>query len=545
MSDGRPCLVTARSSRLARPALCAQSAPAVQSDSTRRRPDRPIGWSPDGTAAFRGSDLAHDRHVGNPGSRCSGRDRPGPSPGAGAANRPTCVISGKSIVDERPASCRRWPTGSTRPVASRTPRRSSVRSRFPTTRPARRRSDRSPSWLPPRRSRLRDRGPAWRTSPPSRVAPRAAVPQEVEAIRNESAEALFALAIQAPFGNHQALCPGRRLSPRPCSTAGPTTPKPAGCWATCLTRAAGRRRSPSSRSARAWCFTRSTAGSTRAGSPTSNAASFPPPGSAHRGRPWLPAAEADALRDQIERGWRIETEHFQIQSDVPLSEAIAFGRQLESFHDLFYSLLADVIGEELPPGPSGSASTGEAAQPPRGRRTWSSISPPRRNTSAHLRPIEGPGVEEALGIYIPPPIQTGSGPRPTSSATRAASSTSPRPSSTRSRISSCSSRAVSARTRTSRTSAITGSSRGWAPTSRPSPSSPTARFARRLRRPADRGREVRMIDPGRARPDRPARPAQPDRLQGVEPGLPALRRGDGPGRLPDARQRRQVPRAVS
>ena len=63
---------------------------------------------------------------------------------------------------------------------------------------------------------------------------------------------------------------------------------------------------------------------------------------------WLPAAEADALRSTIKKGWKIKTEHFEIWTDVPLSEAIAFGRKLESFNDLFFSLLADVIADDLP-----------------------------------------------------------------------------------------------------------------------------------------------------------------------------------------------------
>jgi hypothetical protein len=63
---------------------------------------------------------------------------------------------------------------------------------------------------------------------------------------------------------------------------------------------------------------------------------------------WVPAAEADRQRNAIERGWRIRTEHFEVLTDVSLSEAIAFGRKLESFDDLFFSLLADVIAEDLP-----------------------------------------------------------------------------------------------------------------------------------------------------------------------------------------------------
>jgi len=69
-----------------------------------------------------------------------------------------------------------------------------------------------------------------------------------------------------------------------------------------------------------------------------------------RGRPttWLPAAEADRLRSDWSNPWRIATEHFQIQSDAPLAEAIQFGRRLEDFYDLFFSLAADLVGENLP-----------------------------------------------------------------------------------------------------------------------------------------------------------------------------------------------------
>ena len=60
---------------------------------------------------------------------------------------------------------------------------------------------------------------------------------------------------------------------------------------------------------------------------------------------WLPAAEADALRRDFARGWGIDTEHFSIQTNVPLSEAISFGRHLETLHEVFESLFADVLAE--------------------------------------------------------------------------------------------------------------------------------------------------------------------------------------------------------
>jgi hypothetical protein len=62
---------------------------------------------------------------------------------------------------------------------------------------------------------------------------------------------------------------------------------------------------------------------------------------------WLAAAKADALRREWDKGWTIDTEHFAIKTNVPLSQAIAFGRDLEILHELFESLFADVIGDEL------------------------------------------------------------------------------------------------------------------------------------------------------------------------------------------------------
>ncbi len=63
---------------------------------------------------------------------------------------------------------------------------------------------------------------------------------------------------------------------------------------------------------------------------------------------WLPVAEADRLRADWSPPWRFSTEHFEIQTNVPLAEAITFGRRLEAFHDLFMTLFADILGENLP-----------------------------------------------------------------------------------------------------------------------------------------------------------------------------------------------------
>jgi hypothetical protein len=77
------------------------------------------------------------------------------------------------------------------------------------------------------------------------------------------------------------------------------------------------------------------------------------PGTTFRGdqpTQWLPAAEADALRaDFQQRPWVITTHHFEIRTNVPLNEAIEFGRKLEALHELFFALMADVVGRERLP----------------------------------------------------------------------------------------------------------------------------------------------------------------------------------------------------
>jgi hypothetical protein len=115
---------------------------------------------------------------------------------------------------------------------------------------------------------------------------------------------------------------------------------------------------------------------------------------------WLPAAEADGQRSTFEHGWTITTEHFQLQTDVPLSEAIAFGRTLEAFHDLFFSRMADVIGEDLP-----------LARRFRDRSSGQSRTVPHRvfyfatrdEFVAYLTQRGVQSLQNNLGCYYPPP----------------------------------------------------------------------------------------------------------------------------------------------
>jgi hypothetical protein len=126
------------------------------------------------------------------------------------------------------------------------------------------------------------------------------------------------------------------------------------------------------------------------------------PASPQSGRPlrWLTAVEADALRRTVADAWKIDTPHFLIRANVPLAEAIAFGRRLEDFHEAFIALMADVIGPERLP----------LAQRYR-RPSATSISEPGQHYVRYfatqdqyvdyLTRLGIPGVEIELGRYLP------------------------------------------------------------------------------------------------------------------------------------------------
>jgi hypothetical protein len=75
---------------------------------------------------------------------------------------------------------------------------------------------------------------------------------------------------------------------------------------------------------------------------------LPAPSKGQKKTRWLPVAEADRLRADWNNGWTFATEHFEIHTNVTLADAITFGRRLEAFHDLFMTLCADILGENIP-----------------------------------------------------------------------------------------------------------------------------------------------------------------------------------------------------
>jgi hypothetical protein len=126
-----------------------------------------------------------------------------------------------------------------------------------------------------------------------------------------------------------------------------------------------------------------------------------PPSRGQKSPRWVATQEADALHSPWENRWRIDTEHFQIQTNVPLSEAIAFGRHLEAFHDLFFSLLADLltIDNRLPLAQRfrDRKLVGERTSAPHQVYYFKN----KQEYVDFLTPIE-PAIDRSLGIYIPP-----------------------------------------------------------------------------------------------------------------------------------------------
>ncbi|MCG6157401.1 DUF1570 domain-containing protein [Rubinisphaera margarita] len=55
---------------------------------------------------------------------------------------------------------------------------------------------------------------------------------------------------------------------------------------------------------------------------------------------WISAEKEQLLRQNFTQGWDIETEHFQIRTNVGLEEGVELGRKLETFYDYFISTFA-------------------------------------------------------------------------------------------------------------------------------------------------------------------------------------------------------------
>jgi hypothetical protein len=127
-----------------------------------------------------------------------------------------------------------------------------------------------------------------------------------------------------------------------------------------------------------------------------------PPVRGQKRRKWLPASDADRLRADWKTGWQLESEHFQIQTNVTLAEAIDFERRLEAFHDLFMTLLADILGDNLPliRRFKNLAQNGDGPGAPRLHQVWYFGS--KDEFVDCLSPQHGPEIAGNLGFFDPP-----------------------------------------------------------------------------------------------------------------------------------------------
>ena len=129
---------------------------------------------------------------------------------------------------------------------------------------------------------------------------------------------------------------------------------------------------------------------------------LPAPHSAGKPTKWLPKDEADALRREFARGWQIRTEHFAILTNVPLAEAIDFGRHLEALDELFTSILADVIGPaDLPLAKLAKDAKLSPSKLPTKKPHRVEYFAEKEEYVAYLSPYQGPSVRDTLGIYLP------------------------------------------------------------------------------------------------------------------------------------------------
>ena len=188
------------------------------------------------------------------------------------------------------------------------------------------------------------------------------------------------------------------------SSETPTIRKRDGFWDSCPTGVVGQRRSPSTSSRKCTTSTtRRSAGCPPTGNAHLDAGELPAPlGKGDRKTRWLPVAEADRLRADWKPPWKFSTEHFEIQTNVTLADAISFGRRLEDFHDLFMTLLADILGENLPLTRrfKDPKLTGDGRAATKLHQVYYFAS--KAQFVDHLSPTLGPEVALNLGFYDPP-----------------------------------------------------------------------------------------------------------------------------------------------
>lgn len=61
---------------------------------------------------------------------------------------------------------------------------------------------------------------------------------------------------------------------------------------------------------------------------------------------WMTADEEAALRSDLARGWRIETEHYLVMTNHSLEEGVALGRRLESLYGIWQQVFVPYLANE-------------------------------------------------------------------------------------------------------------------------------------------------------------------------------------------------------
>jgi hypothetical protein len=61
---------------------------------------------------------------------------------------------------------------------------------------------------------------------------------------------------------------------------------------------------------------------------------------------WMTAAEEAALRKDLGRGWRVETEHYLVTTNHSLEEGVALARQLEKLYGVWQQVFASYLADE-------------------------------------------------------------------------------------------------------------------------------------------------------------------------------------------------------
>ena len=228
-------------------------------------------------------------------------------------------------------------------------------------------------------------------------------PAELREIRKRAAAALFALAGEAARSEARAISALRASACERCSNATPTARRPGGFWDMCRTAGVGPLRSRSASSRKKKSTTRPSAGCPRTGWDTLTAASFLP------------------LRERARNGRRgcrlprpTGSEPIGAHAgSLPPSTSISrrtcrwpkrshSAARLEAFHDLFMTLFADVLGENLPMIRLFKNPKLEPDSLPQSRLHQVLYFASKAEFVDHLSPVLGPEVALNLGFYDPP-----------------------------------------------------------------------------------------------------------------------------------------------